>query len=98
MGTGIETAPAVNATAFFDHELRFGRQSLRIMTPFAAQRAAFKKDRGPHAGTVMDRKFLYIKYSSKHNNTYAARRLKELKFFSVGPADSDRSAGRFSDM
>jgi hypothetical protein len=43
------------------HEIGFGTESFRVMTPRTAQGAAFEKNRGADAGTILGTELLEIK-------------------------------------
>ena len=46
--------------------LGFAAQTLWIMAPLASQRASFQENGNPHAGSIVDRKLLYVKNRSVH--------------------------------
>ena len=56
----------VQAVVTVIHDLYSGELGLRIGAPFAAKGAALQKNRGPDAGTVMDRKLLNVKNDTFH--------------------------------
>ena len=57
---------APNTKLFFPQQLRFGRKSLRIMTPQTPKRAALQKNRYSRPRAIMDGKLFDIKYGTNH--------------------------------
>jgi hypothetical protein len=60
MGAGIYTGAASDAEFIVVENFRFKTDAFRVVTPLAFQRTSFKKDRGPNAGTIMNREMLNI--------------------------------------
>lgn len=64
VGAYAGTVAAVGAGSIAYHQLRMGAQAFRIVTPAAAQRAAFEKDGLPGTWTVENGEFFVVKYDS----------------------------------
>jgi len=64
MLANLYTLSAANALFGIKHKLGHKGLALRIVAPDTGERTALKKYSCTDAGTVMDRVFLYIEYSS----------------------------------
>ncbi len=62
MRASLAALTADQATVLYENHFAFGRASFGIMTPGAAQRATFEKNRGADAGAILHRELLDIKY------------------------------------
>ena len=77
----MNTLPAVHTVLAVIHDLHPGELGFRIGAPFAAKGTALQENRGPDAGTVVDRKLLNVKNGtfhimnslSEHVRTYSER-------------------------